>query len=65
MNFRLWIKKGRLALIMDVDDWIDTVASIEDVRFVPIDNGVAIQSVGLPGEFHPDPADRMNIGAWF
>lgn len=55
----LLIKKGRLALTMDVDDWIDTVASIEGVRFVPIDNDVAIQSVRLPGEFHPDPADRM------
>ncbi len=55
----LLIKKGRLALTMDIDDWIDTVASIEGVHFVPIDNDVAIQSVRLPGEFHPDPADRM------
>ena len=55
----LLIKKGRLTLTMDIDDWIDTVASIEVVRFVPIDNDVAIQSVRLPGEFHPDPADRM------
>ncbi len=55
----LLIKKGRLALTMDIDDWVDTVASIEGVHFVPIDNDVAIQSVRLPGEFHPDPADRM------
>ena len=55
----LLINKGRLSLTMDIDDWIDTVASIEGVRFVPIDNDVAIQSVRLPGEFHPDPADRM------
>lgn len=55
----LLIKKGRLALTMDIDDWIDTISSIECVRFVPIDNDVAIQSVRLPGEFHPDPADRM------
>ena len=55
----LLIKKGRLALTMDVDDWINTVASIERVRFVPVDNDVAIQSVRLPGDFHPDPADRI------
>lgn len=55
----LLINKGRLSLTMDIDDWIDTVASIEGVRFVPIDNDVAIQSVRLPGEFHPDPVDRM------
>lgn len=57
----LLIKKGRLALTMDIDDWIYTVASIECVRFVPMDNDVAIQSVRLPGEFHPDPADRIII----
>ncbi len=55
----LLIKKGCLALTMDVDDWINTVASIEQVRFVPVDNDVAIQSVRLPGDFHPDPADRI------
>lgn len=55
----LLIKKGRLALSMDIDDWIDTVASIDCLRFMPIDNDIAIQSVRLPGEFHPDPADRM------
>ena len=55
----LLIKKGRLALAMDIDDWIYTVAAIECVRFVPMDNDVAIQSVRLPGEFHPDPADRI------
>ncbi len=33
--------------------------SIDAVQFVPIDNGVAVQSVQLPGDFHPGPADRM------
>lgn len=37
------------------------MTAIEGVRFVPIDNEVAIQSVRLPGEFHPDPADRMIV----
>lgn len=55
----LLIQKGRLVLTMDIDDWIETVASIESVHFIPVDNEVAIQSVRLPGEFHPDPADRM------
>ena len=55
----LLINKGRLALTMDINDWIDTVAAIDGVRFVPIDNEVAIQSLRLPGEFPLDPADRM------
>jgi PIN domain nuclease of toxin-antitoxin system len=57
----LLIHKGRLTLTMDVNDWIDTVAAIEGVRFVPIDNEIAIQSVRLPGDFHADPADRMIV----
>jgi len=53
------INKNRLALTMDLNEWLDTVISIDAVQFVPVDNEVAIQSVQLPGDFHPDPADRM------
>ena len=53
------INKNRLVLTMDLNEWLDTVRSIDAVQFVPIDNEVAIQSVQLPGDFHPDPADRM------
>ena len=53
------ISKGRLALTMDIDEWIATVADIPGVQFTPLDNDVAIQSVRLPGEFHAAPADRM------
>lgn len=55
------VAKGRLALTMDVDDWLETVASIEGVSFVPVATDVAVQSVRLPGDFHPDPADRMIV----
>jgi PIN domain nuclease of toxin-antitoxin system len=55
----LLVSKNRLILTMDVNEWINTVASIDHVRFAAIDNAVAIQSVQLPGEFHPDPADRI------
>jgi PIN domain nuclease of toxin-antitoxin system len=57
----LLVERGRLTLTMDVKDWIDTVTAIDGVRFVPIDNEVAVQSVRLPGEFHADPADRMIV----
>ncbi|MCP4377740.1 MAG: type II toxin-antitoxin system VapC family toxin [bacterium] len=55
------VAKSRLALTMNIDDWLSTVASIEGVAFVPVDPYVAVQSVRLPGEFHPDPADRMIV----
>ena len=57
----LLVEKGRLTLTMDVKDWIDTVTAIEGVRFVPVDNEVAIHSEGLPGPFHPAPADRLIV----
>lgn len=55
------VAKGRLALTMDIDDWLATVATIEGVSFVSVDTDVAVQSVRLPGEFHPDPADKLIV----
>jgi len=55
------IAKGRLALTMDIDDWLATVAAIEGVRFIAVEAEVAVQSARLPGAFHADPADRMIV----
>lgn len=57
----LLIQKERLTLATSIDDWLAAVAEIDGVRFVPVENEVAIQSTRLPGEFHPDPADRMIV----
>lgn len=57
----LLIQKDRLALSMDIDDWLDTVAEIEAVQFAPVDRTIAVQSTRLPGEFHADPADRLIV----
>jgi len=55
----LLVKKGRIALSMDLDDWLKTVSAIKGLYFIPVDNEVAVQSIRLPGDFHPDPADRI------
>lgn len=55
------VSRNRLTLTMPVDDWLDTVAKVEAIRFVPVDNRVAVESTRLPGEFHKDPADRMIV----
>jgi len=55
------VRAGRLALSMDVADWLAVVERIEPVRFVAVDNGLAVNSVTLPGEFHEDPADRIVV----
>ncbi|MCZ8441750.1 type II toxin-antitoxin system VapC family toxin [Achromobacter xylosoxidans] len=54
-------KAGRLALTMDAAAWLDTVAEVPAIRFVPVDVRISVQSVDLPGEFHKDPADRIIV----
>ncbi len=53
------VKQSRLVLAMDVEAWLNLVASL--VSFLPVDRNVAVKSVDLPGDFHKDPADRMIV----
>lgn len=53
--------RGRLQLSMDVGEWIRRCETLPFLRFVPVDNAVALRSVSLPGAFHPDPADRIIV----
>jgi len=55
------VTKGRLALSMDVAEWLGCVGQIESVSFVPVDNTIAVKSTELPSEFHKDPADRLIV----
>lgn len=55
------VTKGRLALSMDVAEWLSCVGQIESVSFVPVDNTIAVKSTELPSEFHKDPADRLIV----
>lgn len=55
------VKNGKLQLINDTDSWLEKIESLPAVRFVPIDNKVAITSINLPDFDHKDPADRIII----
>lgn len=55
------VNKGRLILSMDVESWLQTVAVIPHVKFIPVDNSIALKSTLLPEPFHKDPADRMIV----
>lgn len=57
----LLVRKGRLELTMPVEDWIARTEALPFVRFVPVDNRIALRSNQLPGEIHEDPADRIII----
>jgi PIN domain nuclease of toxin-antitoxin system len=55
------INKGRLSLSMDLEVWLDLVADIDGLRFIPMDREIAVAATRLPGEFHKDPADRIIV----
>lgn len=55
------VERGRIALAMDLDEWLLAVQSLPGVALVPLTPQVAVQSATLPGEFHKDPADRMIV----
>lgn len=53
--------KKRLELTMDVNDWITKSERLPFLKFIPVDNSVAVKSVNLPQPLHKDPADRIII----
>lgn len=55
------VERGRIALAMDLDEWLQAVESLEGVALVPVSAQVAVQSATLPGDLHKDPADRMIV----
>ncbi len=57
----LLVKKGRLELTTDVEDWIAGSEALPFFRFVPVDNRIALRSNLLNGTLHEDPADRIIV----
>ena len=55
------VERGRIALAMDLDQWLSAVQGLDGVDVMPVSAQVAMQSANLPGEFHKDPADRMIV----
>jgi PIN domain nuclease of toxin-antitoxin system len=57
----LLVAKERLKLTIGVSDWIAKSERLPFVKFIPIDNAIAVKSVYLPEPFHSDPADRIIV----
>ena len=65
-SFSVWevamlVAKGRLQFALDLREWIAECEKLPGIRFMPVSNAIALASVNLPGEFHPDPADRLIV----
>lgn len=54
-------ERGRLQLTMEARDWIAKSEALSFLKFVPVNNNIAIRSVQLLAPIHPDPADRIII----
>lgn len=54
------VKKGRLALKVDVANLVSSCEQLSFLEFVPISSRIALESVRLE-PFHPDPADRFIV----
>ncbi len=55
----LLVSKERLKLTVELRDWIRKTEDLPFVRFMPVNNTISLRAVTLPGQFHPDPADRI------
>jgi len=51
--------RGRISLAKPIGEWRKQVLSAQGMIEVGVDGDVGIEAVQLPGELHPDPADRI------
>lgn len=56
----LLIKKNRMGFSIDIDSWLEKLESLPFIKFIPVDNKIASQSVKLDFD-NSDPADRIII----
>jgi PIN domain nuclease of toxin-antitoxin system len=54
--------KKRLRLPMPVNEWVERALDRADIRLLGLVHArTVIDSCRLPGDFHPDPADRLLV----
>jgi PIN domain nuclease of toxin-antitoxin system len=53
--------RGRLQFTIPAAEWLAKATALPVFMFVPIDNEIAVEAVGLPSSVHPDPADRFIV----
>lgn len=55
------VEHGRMALGMDIDEWLEAALGPSDISLIPLSPRIAAEACGLPGEFHRDPADQIIV----
>lgn len=55
------VQRGRLALPLELAEWMNTALSYPGLRLIDLRPEIAIESTRLPGDFHNDPADQIIV----
>ena len=55
------VAKRRIQLDRRVEQWVDIALALPGIQLAPLEPAIAVRSTKLPGEFHPDPADRIIV----
>jgi PIN domain nuclease of toxin-antitoxin system len=55
------VAKNRLALGQNVRSWMDNILALQGIEVAELLSHISLDAVALPGNFHPDPADRMIV----
>jgi PIN domain nuclease of toxin-antitoxin system len=55
------VAKRRIQLDRPIEQWVDIALALPGIQLVGLEPAIAVRSTKLPGEFHPDPADRMIV----
>jgi len=55
------VAKRRIQLDRPVEQWVDIALALPGIQLAALEPAIAVRSAKLPGEFHPDPADRIIV----
>jgi PIN domain nuclease of toxin-antitoxin system len=55
------VAKRRIQLDRPVEQWVGVALALPKIQLAALDPAIAVRSTKLPGEFHPDPADRIIV----
>jgi PIN domain nuclease of toxin-antitoxin system len=55
--------KGRIRLSKPVRRWVNEALEAPGLRLLPLEPDIALDCNALPGDFHPDPADRILVAS--
>ena len=57
------VERGHIELVCPLAEWIRRSMTALRLRTCDLDHAVAMEAYALPGDLHPDPADRILVAS--